>query len=66
MTETIHAAVLDSACSKTVSGLSWKEMYLASLPEKKRVKSRYIPVKLPLNLVQEIELLPTNEWTFHA
>ena len=43
MTETIHAAVLDSACSKTVAGLSWKEMYLASLPEKEKSKVQIYP-----------------------
>ena len=38
MTETIHAAILDSACSKTVAGRSWKEMYLASLPRQEKEK----------------------------
>ena len=40
MAETANAAVLDSACSKTVAGRAWKEMYLASLSdsEKKQVK----------------------------
>ena len=28
MTEAIHAAVLDSACSKTVAGKGWKEIYI--------------------------------------
>ena len=28
MLETIHSAVLDSACSKTVAGEQWKELYL--------------------------------------
>ena len=38
MSETIHAAVLDSACSKTVAGRAWKDMYLASLNDKERIK----------------------------
>ena len=43
MTETIHAAVLDSACSKTVAGRSWKDMYLASLPVKEKEKVKIYP-----------------------
>ena len=38
MTETVHAAVLDSACSKTVAGREWQEMFLASLSEKEKIK----------------------------
>ena len=43
MTETIHAAVFDSAYSKTVAGRSWKEMYLASLPVKEKEKVKIYP-----------------------
>ena len=40
MTETAHAAVLDSACTRTVTGRAWKETYLASLSsdEKRHVR----------------------------
>ena len=38
MSHTTNAAVLDSACSKTVAGKAWKEMYLSSLEEKDQIK----------------------------
>ena len=38
MSETTHAAVLDSACSKTVAGRAWKDMYLSSLNNKENIK----------------------------
>ena len=40
MAEATHAAVLDSACSKTVTGRAWKDMYLESLTldEKEQVE----------------------------
>ena len=43
MTETVHAAVLDSACSKTVAGQAWKEMYMSSLPEEEKRKVKVYP-----------------------
>ena len=43
MSETANAAVLDSACSKTVAGRAWKEMYLASLSANERRQVKFLP-----------------------
>lgn len=43
MLETIHSAVLDSACSKTVAGEQWKELYLSSLSEQEKSKIKMYP-----------------------
>ena len=43
MSETANAAILDSACSKTVAGRAWKEMYLASLSVDERKHVKFLP-----------------------
>ena len=35
--ETKNAAILDSGCSRTVAGTAWKNTYLDSLSDKKRL-----------------------------
>ena len=45
MTEAVHAAVLDSACSKTVAGKAWKEMYLATLSHQEKKEVKIFPSK---------------------
>ena len=36
MCETVNAAVLDSACTKTVTGRAWRDTYLESLSNEER------------------------------
>ena len=43
MTEAAHAAVLDSACTKTVTGHVWKDTYLASLNAEEKKQVRFLP-----------------------
>ena len=42
MCETANSAVLDSACSKTVTGHIWKEMYLDSLSVAEKAQVRFV------------------------
>ena len=43
MCEAANSAVLDSACSKTVTGHIWKEMYLDSLSVAEKAQVRFLP-----------------------
>ena len=43
MTEAAHAAILDSACTKTVTGRAWKDMYVASLSATERQRIKLTP-----------------------
>ena len=43
MTEAAHAAVLDSACTKTVAGCAWRDMYIESLSAKEKKQVRFLP-----------------------
>ena len=43
MAEAAHAAILDSACTKTVTGRAWKEMYLASLTSDEKNLVKILP-----------------------
>lgn len=43
MVEAANSAVLDSACSKTVTGRVWKEVYLESLSAKEKKEVRILP-----------------------
>ena len=41
--ETVNAAVLDSACTKTVTGRAWRDTYLESLSERERSQVKTLP-----------------------
>ena len=41
--EAAHMAILDSACTKTVTGLIWRDIYLESLSEEERNKIKHHP-----------------------
>ena len=41
--ETVNAAVLDSACTKTVTGHAWRDTYLESLSERERSQVKTLP-----------------------
>ena len=43
MCEAANSAVLDSVCSKTVTGHIWKEMYLDSLSVAEKVQVKFLP-----------------------
>ena len=43
MCEVANSAVLDSACSKTVTGHTWKEMYLDSLSVAEKAQVKFHP-----------------------
>ena len=43
MCEAANSAVLDSACSKTVTGHIWKEMYLDSLSVAEKAQVKFLP-----------------------
>ena len=43
MCEAANSAVLDSACSKTVTGHIWKEMYLESLSVAEKAQVKFLP-----------------------
>ena len=39
--ETVNAAVLDSACTKMVTGRAWRDTYLESLSERERFQVKH-------------------------
>ena len=43
MCETVKAAVLDSACTKTVTGRAWRGTYLESLSNEERSQIKILP-----------------------
>ena len=43
MCETVNAAVLDSACTKTVTGRAWRDTYLESLSNEERSQIKILP-----------------------
>ena len=41
--EAKNTAILDSACTKTVAGITWKNIYIDSLPVEKKAQVHYKP-----------------------
>ena len=51
MCETANAAVLDSACTKTVTGRAWRDKYLESLFTEERSQIKTLPGETVSGLV---------------
>ena len=60
ISESLSAAVLDSAATNTVAGKTWMDCYIDSLPEEKQTKYLIQNLKICLNLVLEIHEIITQ------
>ena len=66
MCEAVIAAVLDSACTKTVTGLVRKDAYLESLSNEKRSQIKTLPGGTVFRFGGEIKRSYLRNWFCHA